>query len=56
MKLYTKTVENCSECPYYCDEGGWCKHPTRIMKYHVVTQWWKVPEDCPLPDAEGEGC
>ena len=54
MKLYTKQVNNCQECPYFCDEGGWCKHPSRIMQYKVVAQWWTVPEDCPLPDGEVE--
>ena len=53
MKLYIKNIENCQECPYYCDEGGWCRHPSRIMKYHVITQWWKVADDCPLPNSKG---
>jgi hypothetical protein len=52
MKLYTKQVNNCQECPYFCDEGEFCKHPSRIMQLHVVAQWWTVPGDCPLPEVK----
>lgn len=52
VKLYTKAVNSCMECPYYIDEGGWCRHPSRASEYHVVLDWHRIPGDCPLPDVE----
>ena len=48
-----KTIRDCRQCDFFCDEGEFCRHESWDKETpHVVTKDWdtySVPDDCPLP-------
>jgi hypothetical protein len=49
MKIYSKIIIGCSQCPYFWDEGEFCTHPYWDRKHRVIYDF-PHPEWCPLPD------
>ena len=56
-RYIVKEIYGCHECDYFCDEGEFCRHPTRKGSPHVVNMYkdgkldptFTFPDDCPLP-------
>lgn len=58
-KIYTKVVDRCFNCPHWriyaeCEfhEG---KKPRRLPLYAIRTESPRIPNWCPLPDAQKKG-
>lgn len=51
MKIFTKTISNCGECPNRFDDeeehADFCQ-----MKTEIHCNFWDIPVGCPLEDFE----
>jgi hypothetical protein len=51
MKIYTKEITDCGECPNcelrYTTSEDWCRKGKRYIKENI-----HIPSWCPLPDSE----